>query len=63
MTLLLAIFVFLFSVYCAFTAVTKQRKQHAKYLYNIDARIAQLDAQQAAFEKANAELDAQLALK
>ena len=39
MTLLFAITVFLFSLFCAVKAITEQRAKHAAYLNGIDARL------------------------
>ena len=47
MTLLLAIFVFLFALFCAVKAITDQRKAHAQYLNNLDARDARIAARAA----------------
>lgn len=38
--LLLAVLVFLFTLFCAVKAITEQRKAHAQYLNNIDAHHA-----------------------
>ena len=45
MTLLFAILVFLFALFCAVKAITEQRAKHNAYLKNIDARLKTYAAQ------------------
>ena len=47
MTLLFAITVFLFTLFCAVKAITDQRAKHAAYLNGIDARLEIYAAQTA----------------